>query len=209
VIDQAVLAAAAIEFDEAAHVYRVDGRIVPSVTRVLEAVGISDFSMVPPAVLKHAQDRGTAVHRACWYDDQGDLDEASLDPEIVPYVEAWRAFRHDHEFVAVDIERRFYNADYAFCGTFDRLGWMRRWGKVMTDIKTGVHSMSWPIQLAAYLRGHLSRVDALATRRLIVQLSANGHYLLHWYEANSLGRDWRTFLAALAVCQFKEEHREL
>src|SRR5262249_15743229 len=51
-----------LEFDEAAHMYRVDGVAVPSVTELLEAAGISpDYSKVNPAVLRHARLRGLHV----------------------------------------------------------------------------------------------------------------------------------------------------
>lgn len=192
-----------IEFNEERHEYRVNGRIIPSVTQVLEVVGISDFSVVPANILDHAKDRGTAVHRACWYDDQGDLDEASLDPEVTPYVSAWRRFRTETGFEPQEIEDQFYCPEFAYCGTFDRVGTMPRWGLVQPDIKTGVESPSWPIQLAAYNRGRFGRLNP-GCRRLVVQLTRDGRYKLHWYEVGSLTADFNVFAAALQIYNFRK-----
>ena len=70
-----------LRFDPDSHLYRVDGIIVPSVTQVLEDVGIVDYSRLPGSTREMALRRGSAVHAACHYDDEGDLDETQLGGE--------------------------------------------------------------------------------------------------------------------------------
>ena len=60
-------------FDPIEHIYRFDGQRVPSVTQILEP--LIDYSGVPNGVLQYAADRGTAVHLATEFYDDGDLDE--------------------------------------------------------------------------------------------------------------------------------------
>jgi hypothetical protein len=83
---------------------------------------------------------------------------------------------------------------------------MAKHGEVLPDIKSGAVSPSWPIQLAAYLKGfHGPR--APKCRRVAVQLRKDGTYNLHWFEQKDLNRDYNVFAAALAVFQFRKEHK--
>lgn len=195
---------AGLEFDATAHTYRVNGEALPSVTQVLEAAKISDFSGVPPDVLQRAADRGTAVHQACWFDDQNDLDESTLDPSLHGYVAAWRRFRDEQQIKITLIETRVYSS-LGFAGTFDRLVEMPKWGEAMLDLKTGEETASWRIQLAAYVKGFYGKL-APKCRRGAVKLRQDGTYSLHWYEMREMARDWNVFAGALAVYQYRKEH---
>lgn len=192
-----------IRLDEATHTYTVDGVITPSVTQILESAGISDFSGVPPEVLRRAADRGTAVHLATWYDDQGDLDETTLDPAIAGYVEAWRRFKADNGVVIKLIEQRVYSP-LGYVGTFDRLIEMPKLGEVLCDLKSGSESPSWPLQLAAYVVAHHGS-NAAKCRRVAVKLRENGTYSLVWFEQKDLKADYSTFCAALSVYRYRRE----
>src|SRR5687767_7346130 len=107
-----VPAIATMEFDELTHTYRVDGQVVPSVTQILQALDIVDYSYIPPAVREAALLRGRKVHIATHFDDQGDLDEQTVPEEILPYVFAWRRFRQESGFQPELIEHRGFNATY-------------------------------------------------------------------------------------------------
>lgn len=191
-----------LEFDAATHTYRTGGRVVKSVTQILEYVGISDWSVVPRDVLQHAQDRGTAVHQACWYDDQNDLDPDSLDPEVVPYLQAWQKFRAETGAGVVLCEKRGLGDGYAF--TFDRLLSLPKWGAVMAEIKTGDETPAWRVQLAAYVKGHFGHLSPNC-RRLVVKLRKDGKYSLIWYEQRDMVRDWNVFAGAVAVVNYRKE----
>jgi hypothetical protein len=90
-----------LAFDHEAHRYTLDGVELPSVTQVLERCGLIDFSRVPSAILRGAKDRGTAVHTACHYFNENDLDLADFKltfPEYWPYLSAWITFRQESGF---------------------------------------------------------------------------------------------------------------
>ena len=197
--------ASSLDLDEVTHQYSLGGKRVAGTTEVLQAVGISDFSMVEPHVLDAAQRRGTAVHKATWYDDQGDLQESTVDPAIMPYLFAWRKFRAEANFYPEMIEGKVYCPRYRYAGTFDRIGVVGKWGHALVDIKTGSRSPSWQIQLAAYLRAY-SGHRSTTLKRLVVQLLPNGNYKLHWFEAETLIADWNVFAGALSVFYYRLEN---
>ena len=107
-----------IQFDPSTHVYTVNGRVVPSVTQVLREAGLVDPSIYPPG----AAERGTAVHLACQLHDENDLDESSLDPVIIPYLNAWKLFVSQNRFRATAIEQRICSLTHCYAGTLDRIG---------------------------------------------------------------------------------------
>ncbi len=98
----------ALAFDALTHTYRLHGEIVPSVTQVLERAGLIDFSKIPGAIRQHALDRGSAVHAAIHFLNEGDLDPAFHTdfPEYAPYVAAWVKFLDESGFTfatAIDL----------------------------------------------------------------------------------------------------------
>lgn len=58
------IAGGVLEFLPATHTYLYDGLMLPSVTQILGVKYKNDYASVPPAVLKNASKRGTAVHKA-------------------------------------------------------------------------------------------------------------------------------------------------
>lgn len=124
-------ASALVDFDPAGHVYRrrETGEVLPSVTGILKAVGVSvDFEELGGmgAGIKHAielkRDIGTAVHQAAHFYDDNDLVWSSLDPHVVPYLEAWTAFRQAYSHMRpATRERIVYSAAYRFVGTLDAI----------------------------------------------------------------------------------------
>lgn len=123
----------------------------PRVTEILKSCGFVDSRFFNEA----ATSRGTAVHEACHLHDLGHLDPATLHPDLVGYLEAYKRFRADfsmweYEHMEVRIE------NYLFRGTPDRVyvlkgfvpGLSKEYGVI--DIKTGGPLKWHPLQLAAY-----------------------------------------------------------
>ena len=107
-----------LEFNEERHEYRLDGKIVPSVTQILRP--LMDFSGIPPDVLEHKRQIGTAVHKAIELDLLGELDETSVAPALAPYFGAWRDFKS--EFGVKDgttTEYRVCSKIHGYAGTVD------------------------------------------------------------------------------------------
>lgn len=194
--------APACEFRAADHTYWCGGRQLVGVTSVLSAC-----NLVPGAEFftEGARQRGTATHMACWYDDQGQLDEASVAPVVRPRLEAWRRFRADlPEWELVAIEEPMFSGALGLAGTPDRL--FRSKGRLLIpDIKTAaLEAPWWPLQGAGYglLAEEVHGIARHLIRRLTVRLLEDGTYRLREYTDR---RDYDRFRAALAVAQMQQE----
>jgi hypothetical protein len=188
-----------LTFDPIKHEYRdIDGRVVPSVTQILAP--LNNFDAVHPDVLAAAQQFGTAVHRACELYDLGTLNIASLDPALLPYLDAWRRFKKDHSTVWHKVEYRLHHQAMGYAGTPDRLGEVEG-DMAVVDIKTGTALMpSVGPQLAAY--AHAYSRDARAIKRYAVRLHEGG-YEVQWYTDPL---DWTTFASLLTLRTFCARH---
>lgn len=165
------------------------------VTTILREVGLApDFSAIPPAVLEKARQRGTAVHAACQYHDEGDLDEASLDPQVAGYVTGYRRFLADSGCNVISIEEPVIHYELGYRGTLDRVAWMTG-ERAVIDIKaTATLSPTTAIQTAAYLLAYNVTTSAPATRRYGLHLKAAGVYSLTEYSSPL---DQQVWLAAV------------
>lgn len=190
-------------FQSAGHVYQIDGKVVPSVTQVLTLAGLDELAHVPRRFLARAAAIGTAVHQACEFLDENDLDLDSLDPAIVGYVLGYQKFKLERNFSMVTIERRGVATDpapgglaYGFC--LDRIGILD--GKeVLLDIKTATKkSASWAIQTAAY-----AEAVQFEGSRLAVHVSKEGSYKLIPHEEAADFHQWHH---ALATAHWKLAH---
>jgi hypothetical protein len=196
-------------FNEVEHTYTTPaGVIVPGVTRILEAAGLrADFSAVSPAALEYRRALGQAVHAATHFDDEGTLDEGTLDPAVVPYLEAWRTFRRDKGFVPVAREVRVFSPTYWYAGTLDAVGYISPTCAVLGDLKLGdPDDAAADLQTAAYAQAYLEAHPGGALERWSVQLTPDRTppYRLERYADH---RDFRKFLAALTVFNEQQQRR--
>lgn len=143
----------ALTFDPINHVYTLDGVVVPSVTGILRASGVIDFSGIPDATLEAAQRRGTVVHQAVHYYNESDLDLESFRrdyPDWVGYVDSWIAFRAARQFTPILNEHRVASRVRKVAGTIDCLGVLDGSGALI-DFATGrPQDVSKDLQTAAY-----------------------------------------------------------
>jgi hypothetical protein len=185
-----------LTFNEEEHVYRWQGRVVPSVTAVIAAAGcMGDLSFIDPWYMR----RGTALHKATKLWDEGRLDEATVDPAIAPHLRAWREFvtmnRADLEILESEHPR--YNATYGYAGTPDRIALWR--GKLaVIDLKAGGKMPFHALQLS----GYAGMIDDCEVR-LAVHLGGDERWKLETYADRG---DWQVFTSALALYQWKERN---
>lgn len=184
-----------LQFDPKKHQYSVSGRVLPSVTQILKAAGLIDYSMIPQDVLRAAAWRGTAVHQALQFMDDGELDESSVPPELAGYIEAARRFYAESGFEVAHNEFRDYHRTYLYAGTMDRTGTFPDGSLAIVDWKTGLVMPGHGLQLVAYAN-LLSRPRAY--RRIALKLNDDGTYRVHEYPPQNFERDWAVFLSGLA-----------
>lgn len=174
-----------IDFDEASHVYRLEGKEIPSVTTFLKDAGFCSPSRF---YTTEKRDLGTIVHQYTALYDQGFLTIDEIDPELRGYLTAWKEFRENTSFVARGIETIVWSKSLWLAGTVDRFGTIGQ-QEAIIDIKTGKKAAWHKYQLAAY--NLIRESEAL---RVNVYLTAEGKYSVQtWGDAT----DYATVLRAL------------
>jgi hypothetical protein len=184
-----------LDFDPITHSYTVDGLKVPSVTQILSAVGLSDYSRVPKNVLEEASVRGSAVHRIIEMSDMGQLIEC---PEWARgYLSAWERFLIEKSVCILECETIIFNEKLRYAGTLDRVALVS--GKTyILEIKTTQEEMrGHQIQTAGYKLAYKpSVVNRCPVLRAAVYVRADGTY--SFKEHTRPGAE-NVFLSALQV----------
>jgi len=165
-------------FYDDTHRYTVDGVEVPSVSELTRFLTRELYTDAPQYLIDQAAKRGTSVHKAT---EALDLyGRIECEEDIVPYVQAYVAFRKDIDPEWEKVEWSVCN-EKQFAGTLDRYGKIN--GKnVILDIKTtatisGLHKVLYTAQLNLYRIAVLREkpVDSL----FVLQLKKDGTYKLH------------------------------
>lgn len=202
------------DFEESSHIYSRNGKIIPGCTRVLEHGGLSNYEMVHKAIMERKSALGRAVHDATLYYDLNDLNWATLDEQLKPYVDAWADFRAITGFVPrqreVQCIASVNGMEYGM--QIDAEGLVKKYDalveiKITTDIMP-----SHAIQLAGYALGlPMKRLDGdtpidnaltrfYLRKRYAVQLLPSGKAKLHPFEDP---QDAEVFLWQLGTCHWK------
>lgn len=172
--------------------YRLAGAVVPSVSEIIRP--LVDYSMVPADILEAAREFGQHVHLACHLFDIGELDWASLDPALAPYVRSWERFIEESGAVVVASEQPVVHQPLGYAGTPDRvLMWNERF--VVPDIKsTSVVPKSVGVQTAAYARAYQAMHSlSKEPERMCIHLQPD-KYRVHRRREPT---DWSMFLSCL------------
>jgi len=192
---------APLRFVADGHTYSVGAVTLPSVTTLINGA-LVNYAGIPAAVLAHARDMGRAVHLATKLHDDGDLDEASLDPRIRPYLDAYLRFVAETDFKTHQSEQPLYHPKLLYAGTPDRAG-MLDGALIVLDLKKMLVLSNWiGVQLAAY--AELLRVNGCQVKkRYALSLRNDGTYRLREFKSVD---DWPCFLALLAIVNWKEKY---
>ena len=163
-----------LTFEEEDHIYRLDGREVPSVTTLMKPLSNVVYGTVDPGVLSRAAHKGTAVHSA--NENYVLFGIEDIDPAYALYFEAFKAWWHECKPTPIGTEIRIYHKILEYAGTADLLCIID--GKVtLVDYKTSaqVSRMMYGVQLEGYDRAfdsHGIHID----QQLILHLRKNGTY---------------------------------
>lgn len=151
-----------VSFNEQDHIYTLhsdDGtkRQLPSVTGIINEVGIGFKTEAVPAHIDLAWygDRGTKIHLACDYYDEGVLDWKSLAPEIEPFVKSYAIGKEQLGFKVLESELVVWDRRERYAGKLDRVvefaEEVNEFGRIaQIDIKSGGAYKSHGYQTAGY-----------------------------------------------------------
>lgn len=191
-------------FDDETHSYFLGDRRLIGVTEAIKEAGLQDFSKIDPSVLARAAERGKAVHLACHYLDDDDLEWGTVSAEIAPYVRAWERFKDDTGVILNAVESPRWNATYGFAGTPDREVILN--GKKGTiDLKTYKPDDVTGVQLAAYsFLAYGTQPSYDAPKRWGLWLKDDGKYALTEFEDRG---DLDMFMACLKLTKWKRRQK--
>jgi len=172
---------------------------LPRVTNILKDGGLIDTRWFTDAV----RNRGTAVHAACHYLDEGDLDESTVDPIVTPYLDAYKRFQKDIGGKDWDwIECPQQDPLGRYRGTPDRILSCRP--RALYDLKTGCHFAWHKYQTASYVN---CLDDPFSYRRFALYLKKDGAYQVQEFPRSEYARDIAVFEAALTLWYAKREDK--
>ena len=199
-------------FEEKNHEYKnTAGLVVPSVTQVLESVGLTDLDGIPLDTLERKRALGDAVHYAtaildnCKFFDGPELDWETVHEDAVPYILAYENFQRAGLFEPEEVEHGGVHTvnGMEFGYTRDRVGKMNGIKyRVLLEIKCSYREEpAWKYQLAAYeLTVPKEKNEYVA--RVSVQLKPDTTFKCFTYEKP---RDRDRFLWALGLTYVKIE----
>ena len=137
-------------FDEATHRYTVDGKELPSVTKLCRFLFVDVAAKAKDWLRDMAADRGRRVHEYTVMLDYGEEPE-EIDHDCAGYLTAYRRFLRDYQPRWEGIETVMGGLNIGYAGTCDRYGYIND-RKCVLDIKTGttIHKVAVATQLDGY-----------------------------------------------------------
>lgn len=169
-----------IEFEKDGHVYKVGGKIMPSVTEIIRAVR-PDHQFYT----RRSGERGTQIHKALQYFDEGRLDECPS--EYMGYLSAYEFFKDSADWMPLEHNVRVYHEELNYCGTMDVVG-LYSGARALLDFKSGAPNNSHLVQVAAY--GMAAGIDV----RFVLYLKPTGQFSLVPGNGEILNRMWLSHL---------------
>lgn len=190
---------ATFTFDEAKHEYRVNDRVIPSVTQIIGTV-VPGWQADPWYL-----QRGTALHLACRLADERRLDYSTVDQEIRGRLAAWLEWQQATGTVdPVAIETGFACIE-GFAGTLDRMYDMGPGGLTIVDIKSSI-APQVRLQLAAYAMLWNSHHVEKVQQAVAVELRDDETFRTLWMNKRELALAGRQFIGALSIYNFMAEN---
>ena len=136
-----------IEFDEETHIYKVDGKILPSVTTITGILSSIEYKEIDPEILKRAAEKGSAVHKAI--EDFNNWNDYELDIKYEPFMEQYKKALEKEKFEPIKNEFKLTNGE--ICGTLDNMSQLGK-DRIIIDYKTTatIHKKLLEAQFGGY-----------------------------------------------------------
>lgn len=188
-----------LTLEESTHVYRWNGKVVPSVSQIIAPLYEGAFDGIKAEVLERKRTLGTALHYATELLDRDQLDEDSIDTAIRPYLDAYVRAKAERNMQWTVIEEPRYHHTLRYAGTIDRYGTVDGEPAVV-DFKTvaTLHA-AVGVQLAGY---ESLMQTGRPMKRYALQLLPTGEYRLVEYKSPD---DRAAFMACLALFNWKQK----
>jgi len=157
------------------------------VTDILQACGFRSRPDTDDEKMAFYLERGRFIHKATEFFDRGTLNWKTLHPKLVPYVEAYRAFREQVARTVFASEQAVASAKYGYVGRLDRVfadvAGVK--GLVLMDIKTTQADAATRLQTSGYRLPWRAANRNRKVRRGFVALRKDGTFKHGIYEADT------------------------
>lgn len=169
-----------LQYFDKGHIYMLDGQRLPCVSDLCRFLHREIYKDAPIWQMEAAADRGTKVHAATEALDKSG--RAEIEDEYLPYLQAYAAFRKEHDVQWELIEHPDYHPIYLYAGTIDRYGTVDG-HKTLLDIKT-TYKVYKPLCSASLnlYRMILESRGKDVERLVILHLKKDGSYKLIKFE---------------------------
>ena len=203
-----------LQHDPEHHVYRVNGRWAPGVTRILSDLG---YYKGKAYFTEESRLRGKQAHLACQLADQYCPDALTLDAvldvldvaePLIPYLQGYLLFKKEKRYRPIWSEKYLYMKNPLVCGTVDSWGTYGN-RKALVDLKSWRNNGPTPkpsavLQTAGYKLMVKERLNEDTDVRVIVALPGDG--LFRYFECTD-ERDEFTFQCAAYVWWHRWENK--
>lgn len=189
-----------LTFDEAGHIYRLNGLVVPSVTTLMKPLSDDYYRTVSQEVLDRAAKRGTAIHNAVENYTQFGIEDIA--PAYAGYFEGFCRWWELRKPEPLAMECRVYHKILRYAGTADLLCVIG--GRLtLVDYKSTaqVNTKLCAVQLEGYDRAfesHGVKVDD----RLILHLSKSGYEEVPFQRSSKC---WSVFSSLMTIRNYMNE----
>lgn len=138
-----------IEFDEKTHIYKVNGKELPSVTTITGILSSIEYKDIDKAILERAAKKGSAVHKAI--EDYTNWNDYELEIEYEPFMQQFLKALEKEKFELIRAE--FKLTDGEICGTIDNMSQLGD-KRIIIDYKTTstIHKKLLEAQFGGYKR---------------------------------------------------------
>ena len=183
-----------IEYNDENHEYKVDGKIIPSVTQIIYNIFPVYFTN------EFSAKRGKKIHYILEIYDKENKDISDVFTEY--YLSGWQKFLSNFKikFQPNWIEFKLYSQKWGFAGKPDRLVSIEKKPTII-DIKTGVSNCkNYALQTAAYQILVEENLKIKVKNRWLVMLS-HGDYKIQIHQNNS---DRTAFISTLNLFKWQK-----
>jgi len=191
-----------LTFEEEEHVYRWNGKVMPSVTRIIEPLAGS-LAGIPRDVLERKRQIGHALHLCVrlFHSPEG-LDAATVDAAVQPYFDAYLEANAVHGFIWTVQEQPVGDPVAWIAGTPDAIGTSKQVdGQFVADWKTTAElSKVVGVQLAGYRRV----LKRPTLRRFVLWLTPGSSTKYRFIEFKDADDD-AAFAACLALHNWRSK----
>lgn len=190
-----------LTFDDAKHIYRLNGIIVPSVTQVMQPLSDETYRDVEAKVLRRAAGKGTAVHNAI--ENYLTFGIEDIEPEHAGYFTAFLRWFDEYKPQVIGKEYRLYHKFMAYAGTADLICIIG--GRLyVIDYKTTqrIEEMLVKVQLKAYSQA-LASLGVEPKRAASLHLKKDGTFDFQTHDGGA--ESWQVFSSLLTVLRYKQK----